>query len=209
MIDPTDALPVLKLVALPLITFVAGKAFGAKRERRAVVVRRRAEEQVDAYDRTVKDFELLQRNAAVRLRVLERKMDPEGIPLSPAEHQKDEETAQTSRGSYERLRHTASDGPVALSKKAIDVIWEFLAEIESPERSDTEGFYYEEAGLTDKYLRDFEDRRKVELGDMRPTMYWIKRKGRAAQRLIRIWRYRIDQYRTRRRWKREGVIRRR
>jgi len=116
-----DVLPVLAKVAIPIITFCLGRLFPGKRARQAVLRQRRAEEEVDAYDRVVGDFKLLQQNAADQLRTWEPRMEAE-IPWTAEERFREEQMAGASRVAYDRLRAAVVEPVEVLQRAELDVV---------------------------------------------------------------------------------------
>lgn len=69
------------------------------------------------------------------------------------------------------------------------MIQAFLAEHDSPDRSSSDGIYYEEDYWTKQYLRDFVERRKVDLGAMTGTRWRLQRLGRRIKGRYDRWSY--------------------
>jgi hypothetical protein len=150
-------------------------------------VQRLTKDEMKAYDEVLKDLKLLRKNAAAILRDHRyRENNPLVDDWSKMEA-KDAKLERESQQAFERIRDAEAIGPIELSEDAVEVLREFIAEKDSPDRSDGDGIYWEEDAFTERCIRDFQDARLVAMGVMWGTTWWLHRKVRAAKAGLGTW----------------------
>jgi hypothetical protein len=83
----------------------------------------------------------------------------------------DTKLERESRQAFERIRDAEAIGAIELSDGAVDVLREFVAAKDDPNRSDSDGVYYEEDAFTERCIRGFRDARLVAMGEMWGTTW--------------------------------------
>jgi hypothetical protein len=180
---------VVTLLGPTIVPLIVGWLLGEARARKAFHAGTFNEEEAMAYKAARADFIALRTNAVHALKMRQESVEHPDLQRSPTDPLvvTGEALSEGARLAVEHLSEVVTLGPIDLSEAAVEVIGEYLDWYHGDERSDAEGQWYEDDFMTKRYLRDFVERRRVDLGQMSPVRWRFRKLRRKAAGRFKVW----------------------